>query len=358
MSTVINFGKTISLEQAASLILAVPDNIIFLRGEPGIGKSSILDFLADKLPNHIVADPIDVPNLDLGDAAMPVVDKERMLTNYAPNSRFKMTLGKPVIMMLDEYPKGADPVKNMLHPLFEAKRRRLGDVYLEPGSIVFLTGNLASDNVGDSLKGHTLGRITVVEVRKPDAELWLNWAATSDAAIDPLVMAFVSQFPHCLASYRDGEANNMYGYNPKQMTLSYVSPRSLERASNIIKARKYMDSETLVCGLMGTIGEAAARDMQAFIEYRDQLPTWDSIIKSPSTVAVPESPGACAVMVFMALEKIDKTTIPAWMEYLDRFESEWQASFIINLARHPVKQRIAFSCQAFADWCGENEDLL
>jgi hypothetical protein len=356
MSTVINFGKTVSLKQAANLILAVPDNIMFLRGEPGIGKSSILDFLADKLPNHIVADPIDVPNLDLGDTAMPVVDKEKMLTNYAPNSRFKMTLGKPVILMLDEYTKGADPVKNMLHPLFEVTRRRLGDVYLEPGSIVFLTGNLASDNVGDSLKGHTLGRVTEVEVHKSDADGWLDWAAISD--IDPLIMAFVNQFPHCLSSYRDGEADNLYCYNPKQMTRSYVSPRSLERASNIVKVREHIDSETLICALMGTIGEAAARDMQAFIEYQGQLPTWDSIIKSPSTVAVPESPGACAVMVFGALAKIDKTTMPAWMKYMERFESEWQACFAINISRSHTKQDIAFSCQAFADWCGENEDLL
>ena len=357
MSTVLNFGKTLSLKQAGALILAVPDNIIYLRGEPGVGKSSLLDYLGNQLPNHIVADPIDVPNLDLGDSAMPVVDREKMLTNYAPNARFKMTLGKPVVLMLDEYTKGADPVKNMLHPLFEAKRRRLGDVYLEPGSIVFLTGNLASDNVGDNLKAHSLGRVTDVTVRKPNSEEWLEWAANN--GIDPLIMAWVDQFPHALASYIDeGQGDNPYIFNPRKVIKSYTSPRSLERASNIVKARHKFDSDTLICGLSGTIGESAARDMQAYIDYQDQLPTWESIIKDPKHVTVPESAGACAVMVFGAISRIDKTTMPSWMKYLNRFESEWQACFAINVARNPSKQNIAFSCKEFADWVQANEDIL
>jgi hypothetical protein len=98
--------------------------------------------------------------------------------------------------------------------------------------------------------------------------------------------------------------------------------------------------------------------MQAYVEYQDQLPTWESIIKAPKTADVPTSAGACAVLVFGAITKIDKQNIAPFMEYLERFEPEWQACFCINIAKNPQKQSVAFSAKAFADWVQQNQDLL
>ena len=354
--SVISFGKEVSLKQAASVILATPMNRYFLQGEPGIGKSSLLKTLSQALPNHEVA-YIDVPNMDLGDIAMPVIDHDAKVTRYYPNSRFKIHTGKPVIIMLDEYSKGADPVKNMLHPMLEVANPRLGDVPVNDESVVFLTGNLSSDAVGDNLKAHSRNRIIPLTVRKPDADEWLEWAVNND--IEPVIMAWVRQFPHALASYTDeSQKDNPYIYNPKKVQTSFVSPRSLERASHIVRVRDKIDTDTLIASMMGAVGEPAARDMQAYIEYQDQLPLWDAIIKNPKQAHVPESAGACAVLVFGAIAKIDKTTMTPFMQYLERFEPEWQACFAINVAKNPTKQAIAFSSTAFADWVAKNEDLL
>ena len=354
--SVISFGKEVSLKQAASVILATPMNRYFLQGEPGIGKSSLLKTLSQALPNHEVA-YIDVPNMDLGDIAMPVIDHDAKVTRYYPNSRFKIHTGKPVIIMLDEYSKGADPVKNMLHPMLEVANPRLGDVPVNDESVVFLTGNLSSDAVGDNLKAHSRNRIIPLTVRKPDADEWLEWAVNND--IEPVIMAWVRQFPHALASYTDeSQKDNPYIYNPKKVQTSFVSPRSLERASHIVRVRDKIDTDTLIASMMGAVGEPAARDMQAYIEYQDQLPLWDAIIKNPKQAHVPESAGACAVLVFGAIAKIDKTTMTPFMQYLERFEPEWQACFAINVAKNPTKQAIAFSSTAFAEWVAKNEDLL
>lgn len=352
----IRFGTDVNLKQAASVILATPTNRYMLQGEPGIGKSSLLSLLSASLPGHEVA-YIDVPNMDLGDIAMPVVDRETRTTTYYPNSRFKMHTGKPVIVMLDEFTKGAEPIKNMLHPLLEVANPRLGDVSVHPESIVFLTGNLSSDGVGDNLKAHSRNRIIPLRVRKPDADEWLEWAVNNN--IEPVVMAWVRQYPHALASYLDSaQGDNPYIFNPKKVQTAFVSPRSLERASNIVRARSKLDADTLIAAMTGAIGEAAARDMQAFVEYQDQLPTWESIVKNPKTAAIPDSAGACAVLVFGAIAKITKDTMAPFMQYLERFEPEWQACFAINIARSPVKQAIAFSSTAFADWVAKNEDVL
>jgi hypothetical protein len=98
--------------------------------------------------------------------------------------------------------------------------------------------------------------------------------------------------------------------------------------------------------------------MQAYIEFSDQLPTWESTITHPKTTAIPTSAGACAIVVFGAIARVDKTTIAPFMEYLQRFDAEWQAVFAINIAKTPSKQSIAFSCKAFADWVAKNHDLL
>lgn len=352
----IQFGKTLTLEQAATVILATPENRYLLQGEPGIGKSSLLKMLSAKLPDHEVA-YIDVPNMDLGDIAMPVINHENRTTAYYPNTRFKVHTGKPVLTMLDEFTKGAEPIKNMLHPMLEVANPRLGDISVHPESIVFLTGNLSSDGVGDTLKAHSRNRIIPLNVRKPDADEWIGWAINNGIA--PEVIAWVRQFPHALASYTDtSQQDNLYIYNPRKVQTAFVSPRSLERVSNIVKVRNQLDTDTLIASMTGAVGEAASRDMQAYIEFSDQLETWEAIIANPDKAKVPDSAGASAIVVFGAIAKVTKDTIAPFMQYIERFEAEWQACFAINIAKSPTKQAIAFSSAKFAKWVEQNEDLL
>ena len=351
----IQFGKAITLKQAANLIKTNPNTRFMLRGEPGIGKSSLLEAIASGLGYEYAY--IDVPNMDLGDIAMPVIDHETKTTRYYPNARFKVHEGKPLVVMLDEFTKGAEPVKNMLHPMLEKANPRLGDLPLSKDTIVFMTGNLTTDGVGDSLKAHSLNRVVSVTISKPDADQWIEWAINK--GIEPEVIAWVNQYPHALASYTDpAQADNPYIYNPRKPQSAFVSPRSLETASNIVSTRKDNDPDAVIAALSGAVGEAAARDMQAYIEFSDQLPTWEQIIAHPDTTKVPTSPGACAITVFGAIARIEKATIAPFMQYLERFEAEWQAVFAVNIAKTPTKQTIAFSAKAFADWVAKNQDLL
>ena len=351
----VNFGKTITLKQASNLIRTNPDTRFLLRGEPGIGKSSLLESISSALGYDYAY--IDVPNLDLGDIAMPVIDHYTKTTRYYPNARFKLHERKPIVIMLDEYTKGADPVKNMLHPMFEKANPRLGDISLHEDNIVFLTGNLSTDGVGDSLKAHSMNRLVSVTIAKPDADAWIEWAIGK--GIEPEVIAWVNRFPQVLASYTDGgQSDNPYIYNPKKPMTAFVSPRSLETASNIVRSRKENDADAVIAALTGAIGESGARDMQAYIEFSDQLPTWEATIKDPKNTKIPTSAGACAIVVFGAISRVEKDTIDSFMEYLERFDAEWQAVFAINIAKSQAKQAIAFSAKAFTAWVAKNQDLL
>ena len=139
---------------------------------------------------------------------------------------------------------------------------------------------------------------------------------------------------------------------------AFVSPRSLETASNIVRSRKENDADAVIAALTGAIGESGARDMQAYIEFSDQLPTWEATIKDPKNTKIPTSAGACAIVVFGAISRVEKDTIDSFMEYLERFDAEWQAVFAINIAKSQAKQAIAFSAKAFTAWVAKNQDLL
>lgn len=352
----VTFGKTVTLDQAMNLIMTNPELRFMLRGEPGIGKSWMLETIAEKLGYDYAY--IDVPNLDLGDIAMPVVDHETRTTRYYPNARFGLHTGKPMVIMLDEFSKGADPVKHMLHPMLEKANPRLGDLAIDKEkNIIFLTGNLSSDGVGDTLKAHTRNRIVEIVVQKPDAEQWVSWAINN--SVEAEIIAWVSRYPHALASYTDAaQADNPYIFNPKRQQNAFVSPRSLVTASNIVRTRGLNHSDAIIAALTGAVGEAAARDIQAYIEFSDQLPTWEQTIEHPTTTKIPTDPGACAIIVFGAIARITKENITPFMQYLERMSAEWQAVFAINIAKSATKQQVAFSCKAFSDWVAKNQDLL
>ena len=349
----LNDTKVVTLKQAVQLIVSNPDVNFMLRGEPGVGKSSIAREIA-----RIVGMPLamlDCPNLDLGDVCMPVIDHENGVTRYYPNARFGIHTGEPNVMVLDEFTKAADPVKNMLHPLLEVFMPRLGDVPRPEGSIVYLTGNLDTDGVGDGLPQHTRQRIVELIVRKPDADDWLAWAVNN--GIDPLVMAWVDRYRQCMASYLDG-VKNEYIFHPSNPDDNVVSPRTLEIASRIIKNRDKYDEDALLSALSGAAGSAYAASQVSFIRYQDSLPSVKSILESPMSADIPEQPGARAVLTFGLLEAVETDTLTNIEKYLGRMEEEWQVVFNVTLARHKTKKEIAERNRAFAVWAAENEDLL
>lgn len=335
---------TINLAQATTLIETCGStNTFMLRGAPGVGKSSILKELARRLPDYLPC-YIDCTQLDLSDLAMPVVDRERMVTQFAPNARFGVGAGctQPVLIMLDELTKAGKSVLNMLLPVI--LERRLGDINLPVGSIVFATGNLDSDGVGDALYGHISNRMSVIRVANPTADEWLQWAEVNDVA--PEVRAFAKQFPNafdCYADLEDGDTNP-YIFNPRKgQTKAFCSPRSLEKASHLIKHRDRL-GDALLPALAGTIGESAARDMEALLHLADQIPSFEAVTKAPSTTKIPDGVGAYFLMAFQLSGRVKEDTLDAVMQYVNRWDNfEAVTLFVTSLATN--KSKVGMACR-------------
>ena len=355
---VLNFGHSVSLNEFAHAIGTVGSNVTIIgQGEPGIGKSAMLKQLAKKYPDYEIA-YIDCTLLDLGDFALPYVVEENgvKVTHFAPNARFKFHTGKPVIIMLDEIGKAMKAVKNVLLTLM--LEGRIGDKYAPDGSKIFGTTNLASDGVGDMLEAHARNRVAFVTVRKPDADEWIEWAINNGVA--PEIIAWVKQFPQALASYTDpSQRDNPYIFNPTRAgQTAFVTPRSLEKASHIAKQRATLGDALTISMLTGTIGESAARDMQAFFTVVDKLPTWEQVIKTPDTAKLPDDTVARCILVFSAIARVEKDTLEPWMQYVQRMDKEWQALFATSVMKSPLKQAFCVTNKSFKDWALANQWLF
>jgi hypothetical protein len=358
---VLNFGHSVSLNEFAHAIGTVGHKVTIIgQGEPGIGKSAMLKHLAKRFPTHDLA-YIDCARLmDAGDFGVPYTDTvenfDMRITRQSPVEMLKFHTGKPVIVMLDEIGKAYKGVKNVLLTLI--LEQRIGECRLPEGSIVFGTTNLASDGVGDALEAHARNRITFVTVRKPDADEWIEWAINNDVA--PEIIAWVKQFPQALASYTDpSQKDNPYIFNPTRAgQTAFVTPRSLVAASHIAKDRAAVGDALTIALLTGTIGESAARDMQAFFTVVDKLPTWEQVIKTPDTAKLPDDTVARCILVFSAIARVEKDTLEPWMQYVQRMDKEWQALFATSVMKSPLKQAFCVTNKSFKDWALANQWLF
>jgi hypothetical protein len=345
---------TVTLAEVENLIATTGNRVtVHMKGNPGIGKSSVLKSLAKRFPDH-EAVYIDCADIDLGDIAMPVINHEQKSTAFYPNERFKLHLGKPVIVMLDELTKASEPVKNMLLPIMQ--ERRLGNVELHPDSIVFSTGNLTTDVVGDHMKAHVKNRITQVTVSPPTAEEWTPWAI--DDGVAPEIIAWATQFPHCMASYTDkSQEENMYIYHPNKQQEAFTSARSLAQSSPIVENREKLGMNATMTALAGTIGESAARDMSAYFSLADSLPTREAVYHSPMTAVIPSDPSAQVILVMRELMSLETKNIDAWVTYMQRLPMEIQALFGVNIMASSKRDKISKN-KNFVDWAIKNEQFF
>jgi hypothetical protein len=148
----------------------------------------------------------------------------------------------------------------------------------------------------------------------------------------------------------DKKDKNPYIFNPMTGNVrAFCSPRSLVKASNLIKQRNALGS-ALLPALAGTVGEAAARDMEALVNLADQLPLFETIWKQPLKAKVPDSAGALFILAFMLAGRVDADTLDSVMDYADRLASqsfEAHALFVTSLASNRAKVGMACKNRKF-----------
>lgn len=349
----------LSLDQIATTIkTGGTKRTVLVQGHMGTGKSALLKILGAALPTHATC-YFDCTTKDLGDISIPslqTIDSQGYV-RFVPNEELGVHLGRPIVLMIDEFGKANPAVKNaMLRVILE---RTVGSTELHPDSLVFATTNLGGEGVGDVLPPHARNRITVLTSRKPTNTEWIEWGINND--IDHTLLGWCKDNPQLFYPFEDvpNPEDNPYIFHPQQQRAAFVTPRSLHAASDWLCDRQHYDDTTLMALLIGTIGERAAMDLNAFVKLADQLPSLESIKKDPMNAVVPSSAAAVAMVVFRTLTNIEREWVDAWMLYMGRLDKEAQGMFA-NGVRKPKysRQNIVMTNKSFTAWAMANNYLF
>ena len=328
-----------------------------IQSEAGCGKTSLLKGIEKKYGDKYDYIYVDCPVKDMSDICMTIPNHDtKTLDNYV-GSLFKLYSDKPKVILLDEFMKSPKLLQVIFTRLM--LERTVGDIPLPEGSIVFGTSNNQADGLGDTMMAHAGNRVCIVEMEKPQVEDWLVWA--TENGVSPLIRAFGQTFPRFLASYREGgQRDNPYIFNPKKPVLSFVSPRSLEKASVIVSNRDKLGDNATMVALAGTIGQSASADMSAFLRLEKELPTFDDILKEPESTQVPESISAQLMLMFQAVDKIkQQSDLTAFMKFVNRMASnEIQAIFFTMMMKNSRTVKIARGNKEIANWAVDNFNIM
>lgn len=327
--------ETISLKEALQLVVEFGQtNTIMLGGEPGVGKTSgIKDIIKRTFGDTMRTLYFDCANMMVGEAGLPsfVEIDGKLQSTWAPNTLFGIHSKDPVCIVLDEYTKASEEVRNMFLPTIQ--ERRVFSDRLPEGSIVTLTGNLEHERLGDRLEPHQLNRLTFVYVRKPTAKEWIwDWAVPNGIA--PEILSWAEKDAAVFASYLDyPEGSNDVPamiFNPHRPTKgAFVTPRSLARASEYVAKRDRMPSpEAFLRALEGTIGRQGAAALNIFIEIADKLPSDEAVVANPKRVAVPDGMVEQALLVMNTATFATPETMDARLDFMDRMPEELMAIFM------------------------------
>jgi MoxR-like ATPase len=353
----INFKLRASISDCVDIIKSIGHELTpIIVSEPGVGKSSILKTLEQEMgTDEYDFIYVDCPVKDMMDIAASIPNHQTKTLEYYVSALLKAGNGKKKVIMLDEFMKSPKLMQVIWTRLMLEKS--WGDVQLPDGSIVFGTSNNASDGVGDSMLAHAANRVCLIEMAKPSADEWNLWASKNRVARS--IRAWVAMNPRVMKSYTDPDQNdNPYIFKPSGTAKSFASPRSLAKASVIVNNRDKMSENAMTSALAGTIGEAAAKSMAAFIALEGRLVSYQDVMKDPANVQVPEDVSALIMMMFEGVDYIEtQQDLTGYMTFVSRIkQAEVQSIFFTMIMR--TKPKVARYNEQIKKWAQENHMLM
>ena len=314
---------------------------VLIKGAPGIGKSDIIEQVADELgmkllvSHPVVSDPTDFKGLP------GIVENSKTGKKQAEFLPFgdlrKLIKAKvPTIAFLDDLGQAPAVVQAAAMQLILARKingHKISD------EVVFIAAtNRRQDKAGMcSILEPVKSRFATIIELEPDAAEWTEWALQND--MPPALIGFINFRPALLMA---GEAT--------ADIVNHPCPRTITYAGKLIKAG-LKDVETLA----GAIGDGAAAELTGFLRVCDTLPSIDGILLDPANAMVPEDPAALYAVVSALVEKASQSNASRILKYGNRLP----ADFSVLLVRDTIRKEPRIqNTKAFIKWATKHQDIL
>jgi hypothetical protein len=308
----------------------------FIEGEPGVGKSSIvdqitIDFGLQKIDHRLSTsapeDMTGLPSFVNGKAT------------FSPFDLFPIE-GTPVppgkdgwVLFLDEFNAASKMVQAAAYKLI--LDRMVGQHKLHPRVKIVAAGNGLGDRaIVNSLSTAMQSRLSHLKM-KVDVNEWLEDVAYK-RNFDPRIIAYINYRPTELMDFR-----------PDHNDKTFCCPRTWEFMHKLIKNKQFslvkdasgnevysMDRKTPLYA--GTISSGVAASFVQFTKVFHMLPNIGDIVSSPMSANIPQDGATKWAVVTHLIDKMDDNTFQPVTEYISRLGGDFRIMFFKNVqARKP-----------------------
>lgn len=301
-------------------VLLSSDTPVFIHGSPGIGKSYIVNDIAQQHALEII--DVRLSQLDAVDLrGIPTICNEQ--TKWMPPVFLPTDENSQGILFLDELNSAPLSVQAAIYQL--VLDRKIGEYTMPKGWRIVCAGNKIDDKgIVFKLPSPLINRMIhiVLEAKFDDFKIW-----AIQNEIHPFIVGFLGFRPDLLST----EVPSSTETNP-----AFCTPRAWTMLSNIIKTAKDINAINPI--VYGTVGYAAGIEFLSFVKVYKTLPDTDAILEGKLD-AVPEEPSALYALCAAIIEKFSHTT---------------QAN---NLFEYSKKMPVEFNVMLIKDLITKDEDI-
>ncbi len=252
------------IETSAKNLINNPDlahalPAIMLRGAPGVGKSTIVRSVANKLGIGFI--DVRLAQMERVDfAGLPSVNNG--VTEWNVPAFWPRDMNSKGIILLDEITSAPSDCQVAAYSVVLDRRIPNSNYVLPNGWLIVAAGNRTCDRaVVKTMSSALANRFVHFEV-EANSEDWVKWAVLNE--INPAVIGFIN--------YRPALLFKMEGQNLEQ---GWPSPRSWERVSNCIGMFKG-NTDLMRKVIYGLIGNGVGVE---FMEFFKMSSEFDSILE-------------------------------------------------------------------------------
>lgn len=288
----------------------------FIRGSPGIGKSSIVRSISDS------------ENLQLIDHRLSTSEPTDMsgLPHFLPNGKARFApfeelfplRGTPLpeekqgwALFFDEMNAASRAVQAASYKVI--LDRMIGQHHLHDNVALICAGNLDTDRAITSPIGTALQSRVIhfeLEVTHPE---WYEDVAIPEN-YDTRIIAFLNQYP-----------SKLMDFHPDHNEKTFCCPRTWEFMNRLIQGKEVKEENTALYA--GTITSGIAAEFVQFTKVFHNLLTVKEILASPGTIQVPRDASTKWATISHMLEKLDLKNFEGLAEFANRFDMSFRITF-------------------------------
>lgn len=252
------------IETSVKKLLDNPDRAhrlppIMLRGAPGVGKSTIVKEIADRLGIGFI--DVRLAQLERVDfCGLPSVNDH--VTEWNVPAFWPRDKKSKGIILLDEITSAPSDLQVAAYQLVLDRKISNSNYELPDGWFIVAAGNRITDRAVVKVMSSALANRFLHLELEPNAEDWCGWAVSHD--IHPSVTGFIT--------FRPALLHKMDNQNLEQ---GWPSPRSWEKVSNVLAM--FGDNEDVLRKVVyGLIGPNVGVE---FIEFHRTAKNFDNVLE-------------------------------------------------------------------------------